>query len=220
VQARLQAQALRPGPGQGAGLPTLDTLAFWHSQHRGVECTACHSVRDRHGAVTVTSLRDCRSCHHTEPVATPCARCHDRSEIRRLATRVSRVMDIRIGRLDRPRRTLPFEHADHLRYECQQCHTRGLALSAVGLDCTGCHLEHHQPTISCMACHPSPAAGAHDLNAHLGCAGSGCHDAAPAPVRTVPRTRDFCLACHQDLVDHRPGRNCVTCHALPSGAGA
>jgi hypothetical protein len=197
-----------------------DTLAFWHSQHRDVECTACHSVRDRHGAVTVTSLRDCRSCHHTEPVATPCTACHDGSAVRRLTVQVSRVMDIRVGRLDRPRRTLPFDHGDHLTYGCGDCHTRGLALSAAGLNCASCHLEHHQPTVSCMSCHPSPAAGAHGLDAHLGCAGSGCHEAAPAPVRAVPRTRDFCMACHQDLVDHRPGRNCVTCHALPTGTGA
>jgi hypothetical protein len=218
--APAQALPLQAAPSRQPGVLTRDTLGFWHSQHRGVECTACHSMRERHGAVTVTSLRDCRSCHHTEPVATPCAQCHDRSAVRRLTAQVSRVMDIRVGRLNQPRRTLPFAHGDHLRYECQQCHTSGLALSAAGLQCAGCHLEHHQPSVSCMSCHPSPAAGAHNLNAHLGCAGSGCHDAAPAPVRAVPRTRDFCLACHQDLVDHRPGRNCVACHALPTGAGA
>jgi hypothetical protein len=215
-----QALPLQAPPRQQPGVLTRDTLGFWHSQHRGVECTACHSMRDRHGAVTVTSLRDCRSCHHAEPVATPCAQCHDRGSVRRLATRVSRVMDIRVGSLDRPRRTLPFHHGDHLTYDCQQCHTQGLALSAAGLSCAGCHAEHHRSTVSCMSCHPSPAAGAHDLNAHLGCAGSGCHDAAPAAVQAVPRTRDFCLACHQDLVEHRPGRNCVACHALPTGTGS
>jgi nitrate/TMAO reductase-like tetraheme cytochrome c subunit len=211
---------LQAAPRQQPAVLTRDTLGFWHAQHRGVECLACHSVRDRHGGVTVTSLRDCRSCHHTAPVATPCIQCHDRASVRRLTSRVSRVMNIRVGQLDRPRRTLPFAHAEHLRYECQQCHTQGVALSAAGLDCATCHLEHHQPDISCMACHPAPRAGAHDLNAHLGCAGSGCHDAAPAPVRAVPRTRDFCLSCHQDLVDHRTGRNCVACHALPGATGA
>jgi hypothetical protein len=211
---------VQAAPRQQPAVLTRDTLGFWHAQHRGVECLACHSVRDRHGGVTVTSLRDCRSCHHTAPVATPCTQCHDRASVRRLTSRVSRVMNIRVGQLDRPRRTLPFAHAEHLRYECQQCHTQGLALSAAGLDCATCHLEHHQPDVSCMACHPAPRAGAHDLNAHLGCAGSGCHDAAPAPVRAVPRTRDFCLSCHQDLVDHRTGRNCVACHALPGATGA
>jgi hypothetical protein len=207
--------ALDQVPGQARVL-TRDTLAFWHAQHRGVECTACHSSRERHGAVTVTSLRDCRSCHHTAPVATPCVGCHDRNAVRRLPSLpVQRVMNIRVGRLDRPRRTLPFSHADHLRYDCQRCHTQGLALSAAALNCAGCHQEHHQPDVSCMACHPTPAAGAHDLDSHLGCGGAGCHDTAPAAVLAVPRTRDFCLSCHQDLTDHRPGRNCVACHALP-----
>lgn len=202
-----------------AGAMTRDTLRFWHAQHRGVECTECHSVRDRHGAVTVTSLRDCRSCHHTEPVATPCAGCHDQAAVRRLSTTVNRVMDIRLGTLNRPRRSLPFDHADHLRYDCQQCHTQGLARSAAGLQCAQCHEEHHQADASCMSCHPSPADGAHDLNAHLTCTGAGCHTAPPATVQAIPRTRGFCLACHQDLVDHRPGRNCVSCHALPTGTG-
>jgi hypothetical protein len=205
---------LRAPPGQQPGFLTRDTLGFWHAQHRGVECLACHSVRDRHGAVTVTSLRDCRSCHHAGPVATPCSQCHDRAAVRRLAMNVSRVMNIRVGTLDRPRRTLPFDHADHVRYDCQRCHTQGLALSAAGLNCAGCHQEHHEPTVSCMACHPAPAAGAHDLAAHLGCA--ECHARAPASVLAVPQTRDFCLVCHQDLVAHRPGRNCVACHALPA----
>lgn len=209
---------LQAPPRQQPGTLTRDTLGFWHGQHRGVECTACHSVRDRHGAVTVTSFRECRSCHHTEPVATPCTQCHERSAVAGLTVRVSRIMDIRIGDLNRPRRTLPFDHGQHTRYECQQCHSEGLALSAARLNCATCHQEHHQPDVSCMSCHPSPTAGAHDLDAHLGCA--GCHETAPAAVRAVPRTRDFCLVCHQDLVEHRPGRNCVTCHALPAGAGA
>jgi hypothetical protein len=217
--APTQQAPTQQAPTQQAPRPaTPDTLRFWHGQHRGVECTECHSVREAHGRVTVTSLRDCRSCHHVEPVATPCARCHDRAAVRRLSTQVSRVMDIRIGSLNRPRRTLPFNHADHLRHDCQQCHTGGLARSAAALNCAGCHEEHHQANVSCMSCHPEPRAGAHTLDSHAGCAGSGCHEAAPATVRAVPRTRDFCLACHQDQVNHRPGRNCVACHALPSGS--
>lgn len=217
LHAPQQVAPTAPAPTRQPAVMAGDTLRFWHAQHRGVECTACHSVRDRHGAVTVTSLRDCRSCHHTEPEATPCVQCHDRGAVRRLSMPVSRVMDIQVGRLDRPRRTLPFDHANHMQYDCQRCHTAGLALSAAGLNCATCHAEHHQPTVSCMSCHPAPAQDAHDLNAHLGCAGAGCHDAAPATVQAVPRTRDFCLVCHQDLVDHRPGRNCVACHVLPTG---
>jgi hypothetical protein len=32
----------------------------------------------------------------------------------------------------------------------------------------------------------------------------------------VPRTREFCLVCHQTMVAHRPGGNCAQCHALPA----
>lgn len=208
IRLALAAHADAEGPAQ-------DTLRFWHAQHRDVECTACHSTQNTHGGLTVTSLRDCRSCHHTEPVAASCLSCHSRSEVRRLTASVSRTMDIRVGRLNQPVRSLPFDHDVHGELDCASCHTRGLELSAAAVQCAGCHTEHHQPTTNCMACHASPAGDAHDLQVHLGCAGSGCHEAAPAPVRSVPRTRDFCLVCHQDLVEHRPGRNCENCHTLP-----
>ena len=198
-----------------------DTAGFWHSQHRGVECSACHTMEGSHGRVTVTSIRDCRSCHHTAPVADECATCHTRAEVRQVQRQVTRTMDMRIGSLDRPRRSLPFAHAVHEDLACAECHTEGLTLSAAAVSCSGCHGEHHEPDMECRACHATPADNAHDAQVHLGCAGSGCH--GDPPVRGVPRTRDFCLVCHQDLVDHRPGRNCEDCHALPqptAGGGA
>ena len=199
---------------------TQDTLGFTHSRHREVECTACHSTERTHGALTVTSIRDCRSCHHTAPVATTCADCHSAQEVRGLAFRVRRTLDIRLGRLNRPTRALPFDHRPHTGVECTACHTEGLALSAATVQCSSCHEEHHRSEVTCMACHAVPREGAHDAEVHLGCAGSGCHSAAPASVNAVPRTRDFCLACHQDLTDHRPGRNCEACHSLPSPRSA
>ncbi|HUG40769.1 MAG TPA: hypothetical protein VMM12_09795 [Longimicrobiales bacterium] len=199
---------------------TQDTAAFRHAQHRGVECTACHSTTRTHGGLTVTSLADCRACHHTAPVATPCAGCHTPGEVARLSARVRRTLDIRIGRLNRPTRMLPFDHRPHVQLDCVQCHTQGLALSAAAVDCAACHREHHEPDRSCMACHAQPREGAHDAQVHLGCAGSGCHAAVPASVDAVPRTRDFCLACHQNLTEHRPGRNCENCHSLPQPRSA
>ena len=199
-----------------AHAPPQDTAGFRHGQHRGVECTACHSMERTHGALTVTSLRDCRSCHHTEPVATPCSECHSAAEVRNLSFQVRRTLDIRLGRLNRPTRTLPFDHRPHTQLQCSACHTDGMALSAAAVNCSSCHLDHHDAERSCIACHAEPREGAHDAEVHLGCAGSGCHAAAPAPVLAVPRTRDFCLACHQGLTEHRPGRNCEACHSLPS----
>lgn len=192
-----------------------DTVRFWHAQHRGVDCTACHSMQRTHGGLTVTSLADCRSCHHTQPVAGDCSACHDRSEVRRLRISVRRTMDIRLGTLNRPTRTLPFDHGVHGDAQCTRCHTAGVALSAATVNCAGCHQDHHQPTTQCRACHAPPSAGAHDLQVHLGCAGSACHAPLPTPIQNVPRTRDFCLVCHQDLTAHRPGQNCATCHSLP-----
>ena len=205
-----------------------DTARFRHAQHRDVECTACHSMDRTHGGLTVTSIADCRTCHHTTSVAQPCAGCHTAAEVRGLSFRVQRTLDIRIGRLNRPSRDLPFDHRTHGGEECTECHTEGLSLSAAAVSCSGCHEQHHEPERSCMSCHAEPRDGAHDAEAHLGCAGSGCHATATASVRSVPRTRPFCLACHQDMTDHRPGRNCEACHSLPSprstggraGAGA
>ena len=212
---RLAAGAPRPQP-QEARPAALDTLGFWHGQHRGVDCLTCHSTDTEHGALRVTSLRDCRSCHHTEPVVANCDGCHTQAEVRRLVANVERTMDLRIGSLNRPDRSLPFSHAPHLRLDCRECHTGdGAALSAAAVQCSACHAEHHQPDTECMACHHPPARGAHDLAVHGGCGGSGCHTAAPETVSRVPRTRSFCLVCHQDLTDHRPGRNCEECHTLP-----
>jgi nitrate/TMAO reductase-like tetraheme cytochrome c subunit len=192
-----------------------DTVRFWHGQHRGVECISCHSSEQSHGALTVTSIRDCRSCHHAEPATARCNSCHSTAEVRGLSASVQRTLDIRLGSLNRPRRTLPFAHQVHDDLQCQECHTGGLALSAANVSCSGCHDDHHQPNRECMACHAEPAGSAHDVEVHVGCAGSGCHQAIPAPVRDVPRTRDFCLVCHQDLTDHRPRENCESCHTLP-----
>ncbi|NIP83157.1 MAG: hypothetical protein GWM90_29570 [Gemmatimonadetes bacterium] len=210
--------ALAAHPAQAA--QTADTLAFRHSRHRDVGCTSCHSMEDSHGALTVTGIRDCRSCHHTEPVSANCQDCHSAAEVRSLRVGMQRTMDIRVGGLNRPTRTLPFNHAVHGGLDCAACHTGGLALSASAVECSACHEEHHAPTSECMACHEPPARGAHSLQVHLGCAGSGCHEAAPASVRQVPRTRDFCLVCHQGMTEHRPGRNCENCHTLPSPRSA
>jgi hypothetical protein len=197
------------------GRPSALDLTFRHTQHQQVKCEACHSAERAHGRTIVTGLRDCRSCHHTQPLAADCTRCHESWQVRSIDTGVPRTMNIQLGSLNRPRRLLPFVHAAHDQIMCTACHTGGLSLSAAATDCAACHAAHHQPDVRCMDCHEKPAVTAHTRDAHLGCGGAGCHDTAPASVRSVPRTRNFCLACHQDLVDHRPEGNCADCHALP-----
>lgn len=195
--------------------PTALDLTFRHSQHVAVECRSCHSSERAHGRTIVTGLRDCRSCHHAQPLAGDCSNCHTPRAVRSVEAWVPRTLDIRIGSLDRPRRLLPFDHAVHEGVECTACHTRGLALSAARVDCSGCHAAHHQAEATCMSCHDQPASHAHTRDAHLGCAGAGCHEAIPASIRDVPHTRSLCLVCHQDRVDHRPDGDCGQCHILP-----
>jgi hypothetical protein len=200
-----------PLPGRPAGLD----LTFRHRQHGSVECIRCHAPEPEHGTLRVTGRADCRSCHHTGEAASECTACHDPGEVELVAGRVVRTMGIEIGSLNRPERSLPFDHADHARFECDNCHRGTGAPSAAETNCSRCHGMHHEPDVTCMACHEQPAAGAHDREAHLGCAGAGCHQSAPRSVQNVPRTRQLCLVCHQDLVDHEPQATCSDCHALP-----
>jgi len=192
-------------------------LDFDHGAHTAVACGACHGENAGHATVAVAKRQDCRSCHHTEPLVSGCTSCHDVAEVAGTSFAVTKPFEITIGALDRPVRTVVFHHADHWQHTgCAVCHTGGVDLeTAEGADCSGCHLEHHEPTASCMTCHAPPAPGAHDRSAHFGCGGQGCHDPVPAGIAGAPRTRELCLVCHQDLVGHKPERTCVDCHVLP-----
>jgi len=191
-------------------------LTFDHDDHPGVGCAACHGAGAAHTTLKLRTIEDCRSCHHTPPESDDCTSCHVVDEVRDITAEVSRSLDIHVGSLDGPRRTLVFDHAKHWGTECSVCHTGGHDMSTTGgADCSGCHLDHHDPTADCSACHEPPADGAHTRDAHLGCGGAGCHDPLPAGIRGAPRTRQLCLACHRDMSQHEPGRICVDCHILP-----
>jgi nitrate/TMAO reductase-like tetraheme cytochrome c subunit len=190
------------------GRPTADSIRFDHARHRNVECTACHETETSHGAVVIASFAECRSCHHTGQAAQTCTACHDRAELtgQYRVQRTVRVTDRRESV-----RGLPFDHRWHQREACSTCHEAGVAQSAANVSCNSCHEQHHRPTVECRACHTRPTQQAHTADAHLGC--SGCH--TRTQFQGVPRTRQFCLACHQQLETHMPGRNCADCHALP-----
>ncbi len=191
-------------------------LGFDHDDHAGVACAACHGESSAHGTLKLRDIEGCRSCHHTPPESSNCTRCHLVDEVRGISVEVTRSLDIHVGSLDGPRRTIGFDHAKHWETDCAVCHTGGSDLgTAPGADCSGCHLNHHDPTADCSACHAAPAAGAHTRAVHMGCGGTGCHDPLPEGIRDVPRTRQLCLACHRDRAEHEPDRNCVDCHVLP-----
>ncbi|HKJ01558.1 MAG TPA: hypothetical protein VJ997_03855 [Longimicrobiales bacterium] len=190
-------------------------VPFVHEDHVGVTCATCHGVGYAHATLRIRTTDDCRSCHHRARAEAACVECHDQDAVNALEIHVSRELAIDIGTVERPVRWLRFEHGMHTGTPCATCHTEGSALATgPGAGCSTCHLQHHEPTADCAACHARPAADAHDSRAHLGCDGDGCHD-APAGIRDAPRTRSLCLVCHRDRIDHHAGMQCSGCHVLP-----
>ena len=197
--------------------PLISTgeVVFRHGNHRNVECAQCHVSEDSHGQLTLTSLTDCRSCHHTEPVADNCSACHAPSVLNpQWVTARQWPMDFSVGGDDR--RNVRFRHQEHVSSDCSTCHLEGLRRPPAVQSCNTCHQEHHQnpAQVDCMSCHEPPAAEAHPAGeSHVTCSGAGCH--TDSPLQVVPRNRTSCLVCHQDMADHQAGGECIECHALP-----
>jgi hypothetical protein len=184
------------------------TAQFAHANHRSVSCTTCHTSDVSHGGLKVSVARRCTACHHANTaVGNDCQRCHRATELTRP---LSMSVPVRLTVSHAPQtKTLAFEHARHGRLECSTCHAATLART-VEKTCASCHADHHEATRTCTTCHtPSPAS--HPRTLHVtGCGGSGCHTteatAAVTPARAV------CVACHVKQADHKPGRDCASCH--------
>lgn len=190
---------------------------FLHSEHRDVGCGNCHSSAESHGQLTVETVADCRACHHTDPVSRTCARCHAAADAPSTETTVFRAVRSSVS-TGASNRAMTFDHTRHDQIDCASCHTEGLELAATSADCNACHQEHHDPEVRCSACHVAAPIEAHPpAEAHVTCSGAGCHQAVP--FESVPRTRELCLACHQDLREHRPEGVCNECHTLPAPRG-
>jgi len=187
---------------------------FLHSQHKNVACLKCHDDTKTHGGLKVTTLQDCRSCHHAPPISNSCTRCHSGSDMPTRTFQETRTVTLSVGSGAPQQRTFSFRHQPHQGIDCSRCHTQGLARSAASVDCDGCHEKHHEVDNNCVSCHQQPPSSAHpSARAHVTCSGSGCHN--PPPFKGVPRTRTVCLVCHQQQQNHNPGRECSDCHALP-----
>ena len=192
-----------------------DGTPFGHADHETVGCATCHVSDTSHGASTLVTVEDCRACHHTPPVVEDCARCHVASEAP--TTVHARTLDVHLDLgVDDPGRTVTFPHESHRQLDCASCHTEGQALEPPpDLDCRNCHEDHHTPVSDCASCHrPAPIEAHPPDQAHVTCSGSGCH--TDVPFEGLPRTRELCLGCHQDLRDHEPDRTCADCHTLPA----
>jgi hypothetical protein len=190
------------------------TRPFDHDRHQSIACTACHGAGERHRTNLVRTARDCAVCHHAPDRQADCARCHGPGMLpATLAVPVS--LSLSVWTDSRPR-NLPFGHGAHTAVECRECHRAPVSL-AVSRDCAACHEQHHRPTAQCATCHAVPERGAHPPEAHLSCAGAGCHASAVAPPPTLSRA--LCLTCHDEQRAHEPRGDCAACHQIPEPAG-
>jgi hypothetical protein len=195
--------------------PSAALLDFQHGDHAGVECTSCHTSTEAHAVVSLATILDCRSCHHTQPLSQSCSDCHTAEDAPTETFALMRPVSFTVGPSGAVREQR-FAHSVHSAVDCASCHTEGLARAVpADLDCASCHEEHHTPETNCASCHRVAPVEAHPPSeAHVTCSGAACHQSVP--FQSVPRTRAFCLGCHQDQVDHEPGGVCVSCHALPA----
>lgn len=197
--------------------------SFPHASHAQIDCSVCHQVPVGHGShqdvacrqchqssatATVRALTpaQCQSCHHAADQPRPCVQCH---ESRPTVTTVQEF-DLEVWDAPRPR-TLSFDHGLHSGLECASCHKALPALTPAE-PCGSCHESHHVAEAQCTACHVQPPPGAHDVQVHLSCSGSGCHRAPD--VEAIATSRNVCLVCHRQQMDHEPGGDCFQCHRV------
>jgi hypothetical protein len=165
-----------------------------------------------HGALLVRTKTECESCHHgADPrrtgTAVACTTCHSASELARAPALLP--VTVKMSVYSAPKaRTLPFKHAWHSSQECVACHSTPVT-RAVARECTSCHALHHTASAACIMCHAGAKAVHRRQDVHQGCAGSGCHQDKSALA--LPATRNVCLTCHNDRVNHKPGGECAKC---------
>ncbi len=187
-----------------------------HVMQGDLACTECHSAADyivpgkhevdrRHGRTMVTA-ESCESCHHQPRSTTACVTCHTGDL--HLGRAIPVVLPLKLRPEGSPTsRSVAFEHVDHPNVECASCHTSRAAVTKT-VACANCHEPHHKEGGRCAACHGSDVKSRHKAADHLSC--SRCH-AAQTVALLVP-DRSFCLTCHADRAEHKPARECSTCH--------
>jgi hypothetical protein len=217
--ARRAATAARsvPGPAEvGEDGQVHGQRPFLHSRHVRIACAECHGPAERHRTPVAWTARTCNACHHDPARDFACAACHQEQTYAG-PRRVQATMGLTVWEAPR-RRLLPFDHEDHARTGCRDCHQTPVTLAP--RECSTCHVDHHRPDAVCTQCHVLPDTAVHGLEVHLTCSGSGCHSAATAQRPVLSRT--FCLTCHAEQQDHYPGGNCSDCHMTPAigSAGA
>jgi hypothetical protein len=202
-----------PAPGISARPPS-STDSFSHQRHRRLPCITCHTTTSPKSTLTFTPPRGCQICHHQRPARSDCATCHQGDE---LVSPENVTVEVAVPRHPPRSRAVPFEHSEHAKVQCVQCHTQPVTLvPKPGVEtCTNCHADHHTANRDCAACHRNSQitdAHARPADAHSTC--DQCHE--QATVAALTPARSFCLTCHSSSVDHYAPRECTQCHFLES----
>ena len=177
-----------------------------HTSHAELACGECHRASE---GATLRSLSrdDCLACHHSRERNLECAACHETWG----QVLTTQTLDLEVWAAPRTR-AIPFDHGIHQDLECASCHAELPTLAPV--PCATCHEDHHAPAVRCITCHVQASEGAHDLEVHRTCSGSGCH--RERSVELLASTRPVCLVCHQAQETHEPDGDCVDCHQVRS----
>lgn len=197
-----------PGPAP----PLLEQTpadTFPHDPHEALTCIECHITEEGHGGLTFEQPRGCDICHHRGPSTNDCALCHQQDD---LAAPYGRTFAVTVENHDPRSRPVDFAHDIHAEERCIDCHQEpvSLALDPESATCQACHADHHEAATQCAQCHRTDAVlHAHTVaEGHEGC--DQCH--TPDTVAVLVPERSFCLACHEDDVDHYPEKPCTVCH--------
>ncbi len=163
-----------------------------HIEDYNKECLDCHGERIHKFIPTEAS---CNGCHHAEFQVTEmrfhCLSCHQ------FMAPEEKTITLLPGR-----------------GECLLCHEEKdapiLSITPEAhkkSDCKLCHRPHEEEKpLSCEECHVTPDTDLHKVKAHIDCV--SCH-----VVHVEKETRDICLKCHPDKVDHHTSmRGCSPCH--------
>ena len=189
-----------------------DTILFSHTRHKSVECSSCHSSASTHGALIVRPLVGCQECHHGPKQKAACTTCHTRDKLVARPKQLSLAMSVWPASRTR---TLGFDHARHANTECRTCHTKTLTM-APEKTCASCHDDHHEPAANCASCHPAVPLSQNAAHpravTHTGCGATNCH--TDSAVLALAPTRNVCVACHREQINHQPSGECATCHLV------
>ena len=178
------------------------STTFGHERHvlfAGLECSDCHTPLEEHGGTTLASEASCDACHHPAIGGGNCAACHQGP-----GGAPPETMSLSAGDFSHT------YHVEEMGFDCSDCHS-STRMSTVETGCESCHEEHHQPETRCISCHRDGAQENHEREDHALC--FDCHD---EPADQIDRwTRQVCLACHIDMVDHNAPDECADCHQMP-----